>query len=607
MSADGGRRLRRGRRPRHLLPPLRARLRHAHERQLRRLLGQLDDGLQPGHDRHERQLLPLPLLDRRQRRQPLGHRHRLRRCQSRHLGAFLHRDLPGLGRDVQHRRLERRLRDGRSLRHLLRRRLGSLPGTGLYPPGHGQLLERIELRERAARSGTRPRSPPATGRTHSRRAASPPTAATPSGCARPTRPGTSRPRTVAASRSTASRRRRRSTRTRRTRRASRAPPSPSAPTRAARASSAGSTAAPGAPARARRATRASPTAATPSTCAPPTSPATRMRRPPPTPGWSTRRRPAAPSPSRPRAASTTQPAGRRAAPRPACAARTRTERAPASRRCRSPSARARATTGTAPASRAAPRSGTRQPRGRQLVVRVCGRKLPGGRQLHRAGARGRRGRQHRDPVEPDVHVRHDEPERALHLPRRRAATTRTRPGTPAARRTASAARTPTPAPASRPSQVSIQRVSTGLYWNGTSFASGSEAVPDRDARRRQLVADLPGVELPGRRSVHGPRARARRRAATPRPALRARSGSTTPRPSSTVTFPASCWHLQHRRLERRLRDERPLRHALRRAARASRGRGLHPPGRRQLLERLRLLQRAPRSGTRPRSPAATGR
>ena len=44
----------------------------------------LDDGRQPGRDRRLGQLLPLPLLDRRQRRQPLGHGHRLRRRQGRH-------------------------------------------------------------------------------------------------------------------------------------------------------------------------------------------------------------------------------------------------------------------------------------------------------------------------------------------------------------------------------------------------------------------------------------------------------------------------------------------------------------------------------------------
>ena len=132
-------------------------------------------------------------------------------------------------------------------------------------------------------------------------------------------------------------------------------------TRAVRPSSAASTAAPGAPAPAPPTTRASPTAATPSTSAPPTSPATRTARLPPTPGWSTRRRRPRRPPSRWRAASTTRPAGPQAAGPPGSAGPTRTAPARASPRCRSPSARARVTTGTARASRAPPRSGTRPP------------------------------------------------------------------------------------------------------------------------------------------------------------------------------------------------------------------------------------------------------
>ena len=57
------------------------------QRQLRCLLRLVDDGLQPGHDGRLGQLLPLPLLDCRQRRQPLGDGHRLRRCEGGLLGA----------------------------------------------------------------------------------------------------------------------------------------------------------------------------------------------------------------------------------------------------------------------------------------------------------------------------------------------------------------------------------------------------------------------------------------------------------------------------------------------------------------------------------------
>ena len=63
---------------------------------------------------------------------------------------------------------------------------------------------------------------------------------------------------------------------------------------------------------------------------------------------------------------------------------------------------------------------------------------------------------------------------------------------------------------------------------GRRFASGDRVLPDRDARGRQLVAGLPGGELPGRRPVHRPRARDATTRRTPRPARRARSGSTTP-------------------------------------------------------------------------------
>ncbi len=53
----------------------------------------------------------------------------------------------------------------------------------------------------------------------------------------------------------------------------------------------------------------------------------------------------------------------------------------------------------------------------------------------------------------------------------------------------------------------------------------------------------------------------------------------TAAPSSTLTFPAASGELQHRRLERRLPDQRHLRHLRRRIRlRRRRGRGLHPPG-----------------------------
>ncbi len=46
-------------------------------------------------------------------------------------------------------------------------------------------------------------------------------------------------------------------------------------------------------------------------------------------------------------------------------------------------------------------------------------------------------------------------------------------------------------------QVSI-RQGAGNYWNGSSFGSGAEVWNNATIARRQLVADLPGRELPGR-------------------------------------------------------------------------------------------------------------
>ena len=66
----------------------------------------------------------------------------------------------------------------------------------------------------------------------------------------------------------------------------------------------------------------------------------------------------------------------------------------------------------------------------------------------------------------------------------------------------------------------------------------------------------------------------------------------TARPSSTVSLPGRRRHVQHRRLEHRLRHERLLRHVLgRHRVRRRPGAGLDPPGRGQLLERLRLRKR----------------
>ena len=228
-------------------------------------------------------------------------------------------------------------------------------------------------------------------------------------------------------------------------------------------------------------------------------------------------------------------------------------------------------------------------RRRQLVVRLRRGQLPRRRQLHHAGARDRRRRQRGDAVEPNVHVRHHEPERALHLPRsgrqlheldlerglrdqrllrhtlRRALRRSGRPGLD-------------PSGLERPLlERYVVRVGHG-------------DVPDRRPRRCQLVARLPGVELPGRRAVHRSHPRARRRAEH-----RERPFAHVPNRQHCAVLrrhlPGRRRHLQHRRLECGMRDERPLRHPVRRRLRHSGRRALDPPGRGQLLERLRLLER----------------
>ena len=590
---DGGGRLRRGRGPRHLLAPVRARLRHAHERKLRRLLGQLDNGLQPGHDGRERQLLPLPLLDRRQRRQPLGHRHRLRRCQSRHLGAFLHRDLPGLRRHLQHGRLERGLRDQRLLRHPLRRRLRRPGRPGLHPPGRRQLLERHQLRQRH----------------------------------RSLEHGHARRRQLVAHlpRGELPRRRqlhRARARDRRGRRTSRRPSTrtlhdrprrpadddrlqPDQPDRLDErelhvqrrrgrldASSAGSTAAPGAPAPARATTRASPTAATPSTCAPPTSPGNQDA----SAGLLhlARRHDGA-------ELDDDLPGGERRVQRDRLGGRLR-HRRPLRHLLRRHRLRRLPGAGLHPPGRRQllERHELRQrhrglehghDRRRQLVVRVRRRQLPRRRQLHRARARGRRGRQHRDPVEPDLHLRHDEPERALHLPRLRRQLHEHDLERGLRRPTASAARTPTPSPASRPSRSRSSASRPASTGTARSFASGDRDLPDRDARRRQLVARLPA------RRASPPTASTRSTCARRDDAQNTETGpSRTFRidntaPASTVTFPASAGTYNTAGWNAGCATNGFCGTHSDGGSGVSGRPGLHPPGRRQLLERHQLRQR----------------
>ena len=347
----------------------------------------------------------------------------------------------------------------------------------------------------------------------------------------------------------------------------------------------------GQPAPADRTIRASPTAATRSRCAPRTRSATRTLRRRATRGSSTRRPRPRPRPSRPRAASTTSPAGTPAARRAASAGPTATAPAPASRRCRSPSAAARATTGTARPSPPGPRSGTRRPSwpatGRTPSPPRASRPTTATRCACARSTRCRTRRRPRAGRSPTT--------RRIRAPssrsRPRAATTRPPAGTPAARRAASAARTRTRARASSGAGLRPPRLHRQLLERHRLLVR-LRGLPGRDARRRQLVVRLRGRELPGRRRLHGPRARDRRRR------------QHRDRPLA---------HVQDRQHDapRRRRPSRPRRASTRRpagtraAARSASAAphgdgagsgvaqvaGLHPPGHGQLLERHRLRER----------------
>ena len=112
----------------------------------------------------------------------------------------------------------------------------------------------------------------------------------------------------------------------------------------------------------------------------------------------------------------------------------------------------------------------------------------------------------------------------------------------------------------------------------------------RHDRRRQLVVHVPGRELPRRRLLHRARARDRRgrqHADPDEPHVHLRRDL----PERRRRLPPGLRGLQRGRLGRGLRDERALRHLLRRHVGRRRGRGLHPARHGQLLERHRLLER----------------
>ena len=60
-------------------------------------------------------------------------------------------------------------------------------------------------------------------------------------------------------------------------------------------------------------------------------------------------------------------------------------------------------------------------------------------------------------------------------------------------------------------QVSIRRVSTGLYWSGAAFSSASEVLLNAGLSGGSWTRAFPGLELPSRRRLHRQRLRDRRR------------------------------------------------------------------------------------------------
>ena len=299
--------------------------------------------------------------------------------------------------------------------------------------------------------------------------------------------------------------------------------------------------------------------------------------------------------------------GRRVRDRRARAGRTRTARAPASRRCRSPSARGRATTGTARRSRAAPRSGTRTSlaAGNWSYAFAAGSFPANGNYTMRVRAIDAVANIE-TPSSRTFAYDTTNPSALFTFPASGGNYTNATWNAGCA--TSGFCGTHSDALSGvQGVQVSVQRVSTGLYWNGTSFASARETFQTATLAGEQLVACLRRVELPRRRPVHGPRARDRRRRQHRGGARRAPSGSTTPRPRSTVIFPAASGTYNTAGLERRLRDRgfcgtqsdggsgiQGVEVSIRQGA----GNYWNGSG---LLERHRGLER------RRRSPAATGR
>ncbi len=373
------------------------------------------------------------------------------------------------------------LRHGRALRHVLRL------------PARASPRCRSRCARARATTGTAPRFSSgaevwntaslsaATGRTHSRRRASRPTEATPSGCARPTGPATSRRRSSRTFTIDRRRRRRRSTRIR------------SNPTGSTSADFGFSSSEGGSTFECRLDGGAWARVHQPEELHEPHRRQPHLRRTrhrrrgqpgrlarPRTPGWSTRRRRARPPPSRPRAASTTRPAGPPAARTAGlCGTYSDGDRL-----------RRRAGAGLHPPGRGqllerldlrerhrglehAPlsRPATGRTRSRPAASPptattrcACARSTPSRTRRRRRAGPSRTTRRIRARSSPSPP---------------RAATTRTRPGTPAVRRAASAARTPTRSPESRASRSRSSASRPASTGTASSFARRRRDLPRR--------------------------------------------------------------------------------------------------------------------------------
>ncbi len=138
-------------------------------------------------------------------------------------------------------------------------------------------------------------------------------------------------------------------------------------------------------------------------------------------------------------------------------------------------------------------------------------------------------------------------------------------------------------------EVSIRR-GTANYWDGSGFTSGAEvwnhatfAAGDWD-----YAFDSSDFPADGDYTV---RLRARDDAGNTESASSRTFTFDATAPGSTVSFPASAGTYDAAGLGRGLHRRRPLRHLRGRHLRRRRGRGLHPPGLRRLLERHRVRER----------------